>query len=403
MAIHPWGAMLPQANSTVIETGSAEPTWMTASESWMMLGDSALMTMGITGAQMFASIASIQGIRSMTHEALTPPFLTWLASMAGIAYKQAIITELVAMSYTQTRATMIPTAVSNQNRIDEAIAEATNFFGVNSPLIAQLNADYAEFTVQNATLGTTYGDVITTATLPTPIPPPPPLGSLAQTAGQAANSLGDAAGQAAQAAQGASQEAAQAASQVSGQGSSAAGGMDQMASMFSTPAQMVGQIPQTLSQAGQGLNPSQLSGVLGQFSSLFNGGSTGGSFSPTPSLAAQSGVLPLGGGHGSGAGGMTGAGGAMGGSGMLQRSTSGGGNAGNGRPVLTGIAPPAESGTVTNASGGARGGMMPPPGGGSHQGSRTSRREPVVRLSAVHGSGDGNRTGAKAPERELFS
>jgi PPE-repeat protein len=393
--------MLPQANSTVIETGSTEVSWMTASESWLMLGEVAMATMGIVGTQMFASIASMNGIRSMTHEMLTPPFLLWLASMAAIAFKQALVTEIVAMSYGQTRATMIPTVVSNQNRIDEAITEATNVFGQNSGLIAYLNGEYAEYTVQNASLGMTYGDVITGMTLPTPIPPPPPLGNLLGTAGQAAGSLGDAASQLGQVGQGVSQEAAQVASQVAGNGSSAMGGMDQFASLAQAPAQIAGQLPQAVSAPGQLVG--QLAGQLGNFTNMFNGGSTGNAFAPA--LASHNGGLPLGSHFGSGTGAGVGTGGgsgSMGGAGTLSAASRGGGGGNLSRSaVLTGITSPTDTQAAPNSTGG-RGGMAPPIGIHPNQGETRKKREHTVLTAANSGDTGGNRE-ARGSDRELFS
>ena len=241
MTQHPWGVSTPEMNAGVLETGSTAATWAAASAAWLGLAEAALATMGITGGQMAASIASISGLRSATHEAATPPFLAWLGTMAGIAFKQAAVTATVAESYGVARTTMIPSFQSINNRVREAAAEATNFFGQNTPLIAALNAEYAAYTMQNATIGTTYGQVITAATLPVPIPPPPPLSNAAKAFADAGSAMGQAGQLVSQASgQGVSQSASQAASNVS-QGANSAtspmGAMSQMSSMFSSPLQ----------------------------------------------------------------------------------------------------------------------------------------------------------------------
>lgn len=127
MPYHPWGESTPEINASVIETGSTSATWAAASAAWLGLASATLATMGITGGQMMASLASISGVRSMTHQAATPPFLTWLGSMAGIAFKQAAICAVVAESYGVTRSSMIPSMQSINNRVREAAAEASNF------------------------------------------------------------------------------------------------------------------------------------------------------------------------------------------------------------------------------------------------------------------------------------
>lgn len=319
MTQHPWGASTPEINATVIETGSTGATWAAASAAWIGLANATMAAATITGGQMAASIASISGIRSMTAEAATPPFLTWLGTMAGIAFKQAAVCAAVAESYGVTRATMIPSVQSINNRVREAAAEASNFFGQNTPLIVALNAEYAAYTMQNATIGTTYGSAVTAATLPVPIPPPPPLGNAAKAAGDAASAMS-------QAGQLVSQAGSQSASQAAQQASSAVnqGGSGNPASMMGQFGQMFQAPMQALQSVGGGMgNPMQSfqqmlspmmsmfgqSGGLGEF---LGGGSTGDAFSPM--LTGAGGGLPLGSaGLGGGAGAGMGAGGGGGG------------------------------------------------------------------------------------------
>ncbi|BBY54077.1 PPE domain-containing protein [Mycobacterium koreense] len=397
MPMHPWGASRPEMNSGVIETGSTSATWMAASAAWMGLSDVAMVTMGIVGAQMFASTTTISGIRSLTHEAATPPFLAWLATMAGIAAKQAAVTEIVAGSYGMTRSSMIPSVQSITNRVNERAAEATNFFGQNTPLIAELNTEYAEYTAQNAALGTTYGEVITAATLPTPIPPPPPLGSLATTAGDAASSLGDAASQIGQA-------APQAMSQAASQGTQ--GG--EMSQMFQAPMQAAQSAGQALSQGPQGLSqlmqaPAQAFGQISSLGSLMNGGSTGDSFSPA--LGTSGGGLPLGAhsGLGSGAGAGSGVGsGAGAGSGLGQLARAGSSSSAMSKnPVLSGISTAQEKTATSTGSGMGRGGMMPAHGGHPSGSSRRARDASIV--TATTSAPPSARREAKGAERDLFS
>lgn len=405
MPNQPWGASPPELNSGVIETGSTQATWMAASAAWMGLAEAAMTAMAITGTQMVASTTSMSGIRSMTHEAATPPFLSWLAAMAGIAFKQSAVAGVVAESYTMTRSSMIPSVQSITNRLNEHAAEATNIFGQNTPLIGELNAEYGEYTAQNATLGSTYGEVITAATLPTPIPPPPPLGNLARAAGEAASSMSDAASQLGQSGQGLSQAASQTASQVSSKGTS---GMGEMSSMFQAPlqaAQSAGQsfssVPQSFSQLLQA--PSQMFGSFSSMGGLLGGGSTGDSFSPA--LAGATGGLPLGGGSGlhGGAGLGMGGGGGLGG-GLSNLAKSGESGSSSRSSVLSGIQPVQEK-TVTTTSGGGgtpRGGMMPH--AGQHAGSSSkSRREESVLSATPAAAVTACRREAQGNERELFN
>ena len=428
MTQHPWGASTPEMNAVVLETGTTGATWAAASAAWLGLAEATLAAMGITGTQMAASIASISGMRSAMHEAATPPFLTWLGTMAGIAFKQAAVTATVAESYGMARTTMIPSIQSINNRVREAAAEASNFFGQNTPLIVALNAEYASYTVMNAATGTTYGQVITAATIPVPIPPPPPLANAAQAVSDAGSAMAQAGQLVAQAGDGSlSQSAAQAASQV-GQGGGAtnsAGMMGQMSQLFQAPMQAM----QSLGSGGgnpmqmfqQLLGPAQqLFGQFGQVGGLgdmLGGGSTGDAFSPM--LTGAEGGLPLGGsglggggglGGGAGAGAGGGLGGGLGGGGLggvgglgTLASKSDGAVGIRNSPVLSGVTSP---GLVNERVAGTTGGSGMPmsPGAGAHgaAGGDRTRRESVV-LSSSPAYVESPRGPASGANRDLFS
>lgn len=405
MAIHPWGVSLPEMNAGVIETGSTSATWVSASASWAGLMAATLATMGAAGAQMAASLESISGIRSMVQAAATPPFLSWLAAMAGIAFKQAAVTAVVAESYGMTRSAMIPSMVSITNRIEEAAAEASNFFGQNTPLIAALNVQYAEYTVQNATLGNTYGDVITAATMPVPIPPAPPLSDAATTAAQAGDALGQA-GQTLSTAAGGqlTQGASKAAAAVGNGGTSDM--MSSMGPLLQAPLQAAQSAGQSLSSAPQSLGqllnaPSQLFGSFSGLGDLLGGGSTAGSFAPT-SLSGGGG-LPLSGAHGAGA--ALGGGGGLGAGGLGGLAPKmGEGSVGSRNTVLSGISTPVVQERANTAGPVARGGMpMGHPAGAGSSGSRD--RRDTSTLITVHTPRETMplRRAATDSERELFS
>jgi PPE-repeat protein len=296
-----------------------------------------------------------------------------------------------------TRTTMIPSVQSINNRVREAAAEASNFFGQNTPLIAALNAEYAGYTMLNATLGTTYGQVISAATLPIPIPPPPPLGNAAKAAGEAGSAIAEAGQVAGRVGSQSLTQATQASSQVS-QGTGATnpmGAMTQLGQLVQGPMsalQPLTQAPMQLMQ--QVLGPvTQLFGQASGMGNMFGGGSTGDAFSPL--LAGGGGGLPLGGAGltgGAGAGGGLGAGGGAGGIG----AGGGGGGLGagglgtlsaksenatitRGGTVLSGVTSPGVTGDRVTTAGG--GGGMPMGHGGQGSGGDRVRRDAVMTSS----------------------
>ncbi|MFA5710759.1 PPE domain-containing protein [Mycolicibacterium sp.] len=408
MPNHPWGASTPEMNAGVLETGSTSATWAAASAAWMGLASATLATMGIVGGQMAASLTSISGMRSATAAAATPPFLSWLGSLAGIAFKQAAITAVVAESYGMARSSMIPSMQAINNRVREAAAEASNIFGQNTPLIAALNAEYGAYTTQNASIGSTYGQVITAATIPVPIPPPPPLGNAAKTGADAASALSEAAQNVASAGGGqASKAASQAASGVGQGASSPTDAMGQMSSLFQAPMQAAQSGMQSLSSFPQSFQqllsaPMSMFGSMSGLGDMLGGGSTGPSFSPA---LTGSGGLPLGGGSpaslGGGGVGMGGGIGAPGG-GLLSRADG----ASNSRSsVLSGVSTssPAQERMAGTTMGGGPGGAVPPGMAGAGAGGSRSRSGEVSVVSYGAGDKDSTRRGAAGSERDLFN
>lgn len=410
MPYHPWGESTPEINASVIETGTTSATWAAASAAWLGLASATLATMGITGGQMMASLASISGTRSMTHQAATPPFLVWLGSMAGIAFKQAAICAVVAESYGVTRSSMIPSVQSINNRVREAAAEASNWFGQNTPLIGALNAEYGAYTMQNASIGSTYGEVITAATLPVPIPPPPPLSNAASALADAGNAMSQAGQLVSQAGGNASSQAASQASQAVGQGGSQAGGASQMSSLFSAPMQALQSAGQGMSNPLQGIQqllsgPMQAFGQASGLGGLLNGGSTGSSFSPA---LAGVGGLPLGGaspmsaGLGGGGASMGGVGGMGGLSPALTSKAESSSGSANRTSVLSGIsAAPTQEKLAGATVNGSPGGMAPPAAAGAGEGQRSRRGETVLASYTPAGQ-DAAARSAEGSERELF-
>lgn len=404
MTNHPWGGSTPEMNATMLESGSTSATWAAASTAWMGLASAALAAAGITGAQMAASTTTMSGVRSMIHAAATPPFLSWLVGMAGIAFRQAAIAAVVAESYGMARGAMIPSVQAITNRVNEAAAEASNIFGQNTPLIAALNAEYGMYTANNASIGTTYGEVITAATMPVPIPPPPPLANAAKSAADAAQATGQAAQMAQQAAQGASQTASQATSQGSATGTGDMGSMmGQFGQMFQAPMQALQSAGSGMGNPMQSLSqfmsaPMSMFGGSSQLGDLLGGGSTGPSFAPV--APGSGGGLPLG-----GAG--LGAGGGLGGgvpASMSKMTSSGGGN--QKMSLLSGIATGPVQERLAGATATPMGGGMPPgaAAAGHGAGGQSRRASDATASVLTYGQREESmRRGADRSERDLFT
>ncbi|ORW08503.1 MULTISPECIES: PPE domain-containing protein [Mycolicibacter] len=376
MPTEPWGGYIPEINAGRYEAGTGPATWMASAEMWMSFGAMVGSAMGVFAAQVATMGINWLGEAPTAMAASAMAFGEWLVEMEMIAALNAAACTAVATAYAAGEASMIPLPEVNQNRISEMVAEATNFMGCNSGLIAALNAEYAEFWGQNASTMMTYDGEVTTATLPKPTRPPPPLASLASSAA----GLGDAAARAAAkgaigaASQGSMQGLSQSVGAATQAGSAAEGPMSsQMSSLMGSAGQFMSMPGQALGQVsslgGQLGGPAQ--SLMSPFQSLIS--SLGGGMNPTDASAFGMGGPVASGFEGSlvsssgAAGGFApgGFGGGLGGSMMGHSAYMGAsGPAARSQPVFSGVAAKGSELAVTPAAGGngglyGGGGMAP--------------------------------------------
>lgn len=387
MATETWSGYPPEVNSGRWEAGTGPETWMAASAVWT---DFAGIVLTATGALMgeiaMMTGSTLTGTTSVAMLASSVPFIGWLASMEALALAQAMACATVSGAWSTATAGIIPLPVVTQNRITEANLQATNFFGVNSAAIAEMNREYGQFWTQDGSSMMNYDQAVVLATTPKMAPPPPPLsnmGSASQLAPQAAQT-------AANAAQNASKmsDVGSEMQNLADSGAQSGDPMSMMSSMMS-PMQSVmssaqGALnPQSLMQPAQSLMQ-PLQSMLGQFmTGPQMGGGLNGNFGSGLNLSNTGGV-PLGGstmGGGMGGGGM---GGSMGGGaplGTLNSSSS------TVKPIsnLSGVPAPTMGSGNQAQNGGMRGGGGAGPmggmGGGNQQGS--SRKSEVITAAHV--------------------
>lgn len=252
MPTEPYLGYMPEINSGRFEAGPGPYTWIAAGEAWLAMAADVL-AMGAASAGQTLSVAStLQGLTSAAMAGTSPPFFAWLAEAAATAALHAAACEAVALSYASTRADIIPLVMVNQNRISEMVAEATNFFGVNTGVIIELNREYAQFWGQDGGAMMSYDSAVTSATVLKPIPPPPIISNAPGAVASLAEATADSASQAAQ---GAVMDSTMQAvsSNPLGQGSQGGDAMGSMTgimgSMMSMPGSLlgsVGSLPQSL-------------------------------------------------------------------------------------------------------------------------------------------------------------
>lgn len=382
----PWGAYLPEVNAGRQETGPGPATWLASGAMWTDFAALVGEAMAATMAELAALGINWQGLAPTAMGAAVVPFMSWLATMEATAAANALSCYAVAEAFGISTMTMIPTPVVNMNRINEAIAEATNFLGVNSGVILALNTQYGEFWGNNGGVMLSYDAAVQVATVPKPATPPPPLANAAGAAGQ----VGEAAARsAAESAIGNGTDAAMQSAGQAGQSTSQAGSAasELPQSMMSS----VGQFASAPSQLLQAANPSTLTqplqSLMEPLQSLLGsmGGSTSdaagfgmgpGAASPFTGIAASAGAGGDAGGAGAGGGGVVGGG--LGGGMLGQTYMGASGGPVKSQQVFSGV-----SARPTLETVGSMG-----PGGGSGGGGGMS--------PMMHGAGAGGSSSSKS-------
>ncbi|WP_051190300.1 PPE family protein [Mycobacterium sp. UM_WGJ] len=146
-----YGVLPPEINSGRMYSGPGSGSLLTAATAWENLSaelqtaassydsvTSGLVTGGWTGPSAVAMAAS------------AAPYVTWLRGVGVQAEATARQATAAAEAYSTAVAAVVPPPVIAANRVLLAQLVATNFFGQNSPAIAEAERQYAEMWAQDA-------------------------------------------------------------------------------------------------------------------------------------------------------------------------------------------------------------------------------------------------------------
>jgi PPE-repeat protein len=145
------GALPPEVSSALIYAGPGSGSLMTAASAWN--GIAAELTSAATGYDgIVTSLASEEwlGPASAAMAAAVQPYVEWMTTTAGQAEEAAAQAQSAAAAFETVLASVVPPPAVALNRTTLAQATATNLLGQNNGIIAQLEAQYAEFWAQNA-------------------------------------------------------------------------------------------------------------------------------------------------------------------------------------------------------------------------------------------------------------
>ncbi|UXA04569.1 PPE domain-containing protein [Mycobacterium sp. SMC-2] len=160
-----FGALPPEVNSARIYSGPGSGSLMTAASAWNAVA-AELTAAAQSYEQVIISLSSEEwlGPASATMAAAVQPYVDWLTTTAAQAELAATQAQEAAAAYETALASSVPPPLIAANRAQVEQLRATNVMGQNTPLIAQLEAQYGEFWAQDAGAMSSYAAQSTTAT-----------------------------------------------------------------------------------------------------------------------------------------------------------------------------------------------------------------------------------------------
>jgi len=173
-ALLDFGLLPPEINSGRLYAGPGSGPILAAAAAWDELGtelDTAATGYGSVISEL--SSAPWAGPSSASMAAAAAPYVSWLAASASLAGQTASQARAAAAAYDAAFAMTVPPAVIALNRAVLMALVTTNFFGQNTPAIAETEADYMQMWAQDATAMYGYTASAATASDLNPFTSPP--------------------------------------------------------------------------------------------------------------------------------------------------------------------------------------------------------------------------------------
>ncbi|WP_163650812.1 PPE family protein [Mycobacterium mantenii] len=182
-----YGAFPPEFNSARIYSGPGSGSLMAAASAWSALA-AELNSAALSYEQVVTALSSEDwtGTASATMAQAVAPYITWMTTTAAQAEEAATQARAAAAAYETALASSVPPPLIAANRMQSQQLQATNVLGQNTPLIAQLEAQYGQMWAQDAGAMYSYAGQSATASNVTPFQKAPettnPTGQATQAA-----------------------------------------------------------------------------------------------------------------------------------------------------------------------------------------------------------------------------
>jgi PPE-repeat protein len=146
------GALPPEVSSALIYSGPGSSSLTSAAAAWnAVAAELASTAQGLDKVVTQLASESWLGPTSAAMVAAVQPYVSWVSTTAGQAEHAAAQAQSAAAAFETVFASVVPPPLIAANRAELAQAVQTNILGLNQNVIAQLEAQYAEFWSQNAT------------------------------------------------------------------------------------------------------------------------------------------------------------------------------------------------------------------------------------------------------------
>ncbi|OBA77472.1 hypothetical protein A5641_04015 [Mycobacterium sp. 1554424.7] len=181
------GSLPPEISSAQIYAGPGSSSLVAAASAWNGLA-AELNSAALSYDNIVTALASEEwlGPASAGMAAAVQPYVEWLTTTGAQAEEAAAQAQSAAAAYETVLGSVVPPPAIAVNRAELSQATATNVLGQNNGVIAQLEAQYAEFWAQNAAALYNYASQSAAAAKVTPYTNAPAITNPSGTATQAA-------------------------------------------------------------------------------------------------------------------------------------------------------------------------------------------------------------------------
>lgn len=290
----------PEVVALIFEAGSAASV-VANNLVWVTETANKELSMGLSAVNTIATAAQWQGLGAIGSMVAATGLNAGLQTLVGWTAHKINVTQAAVEAFTIAQSSVIPSVVSQTNRDEWAVLNATNFFGQNTPAIVERDtAYYGEHWPHNSRIGWTYCGTTRVLISALAIPPPvAPMGASPAAPAAAAASVTQAAAQtgmtdAMQVSGQAAQTVGQTTAAPANTGSQLSSFMQQPMSMLSSATEPLKQMFQAPMQAFQGftsLPQSMLQSLTGMFPSAATPNAAAAAAEPALAVGGAAGAL----------------------------------------------------------------------------------------------------------------